>query len=145
MNARIDYRQAAPRVFDALLAMQKCVDDSSLEPALLELVKIRASQLNGCAYCLDMHCRDALAKGEDARHINVLAAWHETNLFSARERVALQWTETLTCLADTDVPDELYAEALREFGERGLAELNLAVAAINAWNRFGVAFRPALP
>ena len=145
MSGRIDYTRAAPEVFKALLAMQKCVNDSSLEPALLELVKIRASQLNGCAYCLDMHCREALAKGEDARRINVLAAWHETTLFSPRERVALEWTEVLTCLSDTNVPDALYAEALDEFGERGLAELSLAVAMINVWNRFGVAFQPALP
>jgi AhpD family alkylhydroperoxidase len=139
-NARVNYAQVAPHAFKALLGLEKAMGESSLEKSLHELVKIRASQLNGCAYCIDMHTADAIKLGETPRRIFALSAWHETPFFSERERAALLWTETLTLLAERGAPDAIYNEVAEQFNERELADLTFAIATINAWNRFGVGF-----
>jgi AhpD family alkylhydroperoxidase len=137
---RVNYAQVAPHAFKALLGLEKALGESSLEKSLHELIKIRASQLNACAYCIDMHTNDALKLGETPRRIFALSAWHETPFFTDRERAALLWTETLTLLAEKGAPEEIYNEVAGQFEERELADLTFAIATINAWNRFGVGF-----
>lgn len=141
MSERIDYAQAAPGAFRAMFMLEKYVRGSGLEPSLLELVKMRASQLNGCAFCLDMHSKDARAAGETEQRLYLLNAWREAPFYTARERAALAWTEALTLVADGHVPDEVYAEARAEFDEKELVDLSLAVVAINGWNRLAIGFR----
>lgn len=138
---RIDYTQAAPAAFKAMLALERHVRGSGLEPSLIELVKMRASQINGCAYCLDMHYKDARAAGETEERLNMIAVWRESPLFTERERAALAWTETLTLLPQHGAPDNLYEHALREFGPKDLTNLTMAIITINGWNRLGVGFR----
>jgi AhpD family alkylhydroperoxidase len=142
MKPRIDYGQAAPKVRQAMFALQSVVNDSGLEPGLLELVKMRASQINGCAYCLDMHSKDARAAGETEQRLFLLDAWREAPFYSERERAALEWTEALTLVTEGHVPDEVYAGARAHFSEEELALRSLAVVAINGWNRLLIAFRP---
>ena len=125
----------------AMLALQAQVEASGLERSLLELVKIRASQINGCAYCIDMHTKDARAFGETEQRIYALSAWREGPFFTPRERAALAWTESLTRVADTHVPDETFEEARGQFDERELVALTFAIVAINGWNRLAVALR----
>jgi AhpD family alkylhydroperoxidase len=125
----------------AMLALQHQVDTSGLDHALVELVKIRASQINGCAYCIDMHTKDARAAGETEQRIYALSAWRETPFFTERERAALAWTEAVTNVSATHVPDEVHDHARTVFGEAELVALTWAVVAINAWNRVAVAFR----
>ena len=141
MQQRLDYKTASPDAFKAMLAAESQVHRSGLEASLLELVKTRASQLNGCAWCLDMHTKDARARGETEQRLHLLAAWREAPLYSERERAALAWTEALTRIPEHGVGDELYAEARRHFDEKGLVDLTLAIIAINGWNRLNVAFR----
>ncbi len=141
MKSRIDYRMAAPDVFQAMLGLEAGVHHSTLEPSLIELVKMRASQINGCAYCLDMHSKDARAAGETEQRLYLLPTWRETAFFSERERAALGWTEAVTQLATNDLSEVLYAEVRAHFNERELVELTLAIIAINGWNRLAVAFR----
>jgi AhpD family alkylhydroperoxidase len=142
MNTRIDWFKAAPDVPQALFALQKVVNDSGLEPALLELVKMRASQLNGCAYCLDMHTKDARAAGETEQRRYLLDAWREAeHLYTERERAALAWTEALTLITEGHAPDDVYAQARAQFGEAELARLTLAIIGINGWNRLNIGFR----
>ncbi|MBM7060601.1 carboxymuconolactone decarboxylase family protein [Pseudomonas sp. UL073] len=140
MSTRLRYAEAAPHAFKAMLGLEKALGESSLEKSLHELVKIRASQLNGCAYCIDLHTADALKLGETPRRIFALNAWEETPFFTERERAALLWTETLTLVAERHAPEAIYREVAAQFNERELAELTFAIAAINAWNRFGVGF-----
>jgi AhpD family alkylhydroperoxidase len=137
---RVNYAQAAPHAFKALLGLEKAIGESSLEKSLHELVKIRASQLNACAYCIDLHTHDAIKLGETPRRIFALSAWHETPFFTDRERAALLWTETLTLLAEKGAPQAIYNEVAEHFNDRELADLTFAIATINAWNRFGVGF-----
>src|SRR6188508_641096 len=125
----------------AMLALQHQVETSGLEHSLLELVKIRASQINGCAYCLDMHTKDARALGETEQRIYGLNAWHETPYFTPRERAALAWTEAVTRVADTRVPDEVYEEVRPHFTEEELLSLTFEVIVINSWNRLAIASR----
>ena len=141
MHQRIDYRQASPEAFKALLNTEQQVRSSGLEMSLLELVKSRASQINGCAFCLDMHTKDARALGETEQRLYLLPAWREAPCYSERERAALEWTEAITRIADTGVPDALYARLRRHFDEKTLVDLTLAIIAINGWNRMAVAFR----
>lgn len=142
MSARINYTKAAPDGFKAMRQLQEYVENSGLEHPLLELVKMRASQLNGCAYCLDMHSKDARAAGETEQRLYVLDAWREAPFYSERERAALAWTEALTRISKTkDVPDALYAEARKQFSEKELVDLSLAIIAINGWNRLAIPFR----
>jgi len=137
---RLDYAAAAPGAYAAMRGLEAYVRQSGLEPRLLELVKVRASQINGCAYCIDMHTRDARARGESEQRLYALSAWHETPFYSPRERAALAWTEAVTRMADDAVPDAVYAAARLHFEEKALVDLTLAIVAINGWNRLAVAF-----
>jgi AhpD family alkylhydroperoxidase len=139
-TSRVNYAQVAPHAFKALLGLEKAMGESSLDKSLHELIKIRASQLNACAYCIDLHTRDAIKLGETPRRIFALSAWHETPFFTDRERAALLWTETLTLLAEKGAPEAIYNQVAEHFSERELADLTFAIATINAWNRFGVGF-----
>ena len=138
---RLDYRKSFPQGLEAMLGLERAVHESTLEPQLLELVKMRASQLNGCAYCLDMHSKDARAAGESEQRLHVLAAWREAPFYSERERAALAWCESLTLLPQTGAPDDVFAEVREQFDDDELAALTLAIVAINGWNRFAVGFR----
>ena len=141
MKQRIDHARAAPRGFQAMLGLQTYVNNSGLEHSLLELVKMRASQINGCAYCLDMHSKDARAAGETEQRLFLLDAWREAPMYSARERAALEWTEALTLITEGHVPDEVFRSVREHFSEEELANLTLAIVAINGWNRICIAFR----
>src|SRR3954468_24702756 len=139
---RLDWMKSAPQVAHALLGLQKAVNDSGLEPALLELVKMRASQLNGCAYCIDMHTKDARAAGETEQRLYLLDAWREAaQLYTERERAALAYTEAVTRLPSRAVPDEVFAAVKAQFKDGELVNLTLAIAAINSWNRMNIAFQ----
>jgi AhpD family alkylhydroperoxidase len=141
MNARIDYQRIGTKRIQPLLALQAEIKRSGLDQTLLRLVEMRASQINGCAYCLDMHSKDARANGESEQRLYGLDAWREAPYYSARERAALAWTEAVTRVADTHVPDEAFAEAHKQFSDEELVDLTLAIVAINSWNRLMVAFR----
>lgn len=141
MQPRLVVRKVAPDVYKAMSALEVCVSQSGLETSLLELVRTRASQINNCAYCLDMHTKDARANGETEQRLYTVSAWHETPFFTERERAALTWTEALTNIAETRVPDAVYEIARKHFTEKELVDLTLAIVAINGWNRLSVAFR----
>jgi AhpD family alkylhydroperoxidase len=140
MKARIDIAQNL-KLVQSLFAVQGTIDAGGLDHKLLHLVKMRASQINGCAYCLDMHAKDARAEGETEQRLYSLDAWRETPFFSDRERAALEWTEAVTLVAATHVPDEAYEAVRAHFSEDEIKTLTLAVAMINTWNRLNVAFR----
>lgn len=127
---------------EAMLVLEKYLAGSGLEASLLHLVKMRASQMNGCAYCLDMHSKDARAGGETEQRLYLLNAWREAPCYSDRERAALAWTEALTVVSEGQVPDDVFELASRHFSEKELVDLSLAVVAINGWNRLSIAFRP---
>lgn len=141
MTQRLDYQTASPDAMKAMIHVEQTVHRSGLEESLLELVKMRASQLNGCAWCLDMHSKDARAEGETEQRLYLLPVWREAPCYSDRERAALAWTEAVTQLRGGEVPDGVYAEARRHFDEKVLVDLTLAVIAINGWNRLNIAFR----
>jgi len=141
MKSRKNLMQVAPDAMKAMRGLQVYVDRSGLEHALLELVKMRASQLNGCAYCLDMHSKDARAAGETEQRLYLLDAWREAPFYSPRERAALAWTEALTLISQTHAPDDVYEEARAQFSEKELADLTMAIVAINGWNRIAIGFR----
>ena len=141
MRTRIDFTRISMQSLKPLFALGAQVEASGLEHALLELVKMRSSQLNGCAYCLDMHSKDARAAGETEQRLYLLDAWRETSLYSERERAALAWTEAVTRVADGHVPDSVYDEASNHFTEDELVALTLAIVAVNGWNRLNIAFR----
>jgi len=141
MKARINLMQVNPGIIHAMLGLEKQVSKAGLDRALLDLVRMRASQINGCAYCLDMHSKDARASGETEQRLYGLSAWREAPYYSARERAALEWTEALTLVAETHVPDEVYDRVRTQFSEDELAHLSLAIVAINGWNRLNVAAR----
>jgi AhpD family alkylhydroperoxidase len=141
MEPRLDYRKYAPEALNSLLALEEYLAGSGLEHKLIHLVKMRASQINGCAYCLDMHSKDARAAGETEQRLYALDAWAETPFYTERERAALAWTETLTLVSETHVPDSAYQEARKLFSEKELVDLTYVVAAINVWNRLAIALR----
>jgi AhpD family alkylhydroperoxidase len=142
MNPRLDFMTAAPKgAAQALFGLEAYIRHSGLEHTLLELVKTRASQINGCAYCIDMHTKDARAEGETEQRLYGLTAWRETPFYSERERAALEWTEALTLISQNNVPDELYERVRKQFTEAELINLSLAVVAINGWNRLAIPFR----
>ena len=141
MEARIDYLKVAPGVLEAMLALPTYVRKSGLEESLVLLVCLRASQINGCAYCLDMHWKDLRAAGESEQRLYGLDAWEESPYYSERERAALAWTEAVTNVRSGHVPDDVYARVRTVFTEKELADLTLAVAEINAWNRLNIAGR----
>lgn len=142
MTERMNYFEKAPGVFRSLLHVEKYVEHSGLEKSLLHLVKMRVSQINGCAYCLDMHSKDLRAEGDTEQRLYLLNAWREAESFySERERAALAWAETVTLVSTTHIPDEEYEAARKQFSEEELANLTLAVITINGWNRLNIAFR----
>jgi AhpD family alkylhydroperoxidase len=141
MKERIRYEQAAPGAYRAMAGLERYLHDCSVEQPLIHLIKLRASQLNGCAYCVDMHWKDLRALGETEQRLYSLVVWRECPWYSERERAALAWTEAVTLVADGQVPDEAYEAARPHFDERELADLTLAVATINAWNRLAIAAR----
>lgn len=141
MQARLNYAKAFPEGIHALLNLGKVIAASGLEPSLVELVKIRASQMNGCAYCIDMHTKDARAAGETEQRLYALSAWRETPFFTPRERAAIEWTEALTNIQQGHASDEVYEEARREFSEAELVRLTMAIGQINFWNRIAISFR----
>ena len=141
MTQRLDYKNASPKGFAAMLALELHARASGLEHGLLELVKTRVSQLNGCAWCLDMHTKDARAAGESEQRLYLLPAWREAPCYTERERAALAWAEAVTLLKDQQVPDDVYEQARRQFDEKALVDLTLAIVAINGWNRLSVSFR----
>ena len=145
MQPRLSHLQAAPAAIAAVKALADHVESSGLEPGLLDLVKTRASQINGCAFCIHMHTRDARARGESEERLYLLDAWRESPLYSPRERAALAWTEALTEVARTHAPDEVYAEARGQFTEKELVELTVAIGMINVWNRVAIGFRAVHP
>jgi AhpD family alkylhydroperoxidase len=141
MEPRLDAMKTAPKAFHAMYGLEAYVRQCGLEIGLLELVKMRASQLNECAYCIDMHSKDARAHGETEQRLYALSAWRETPFFSERERAALAWTEAVTLVGESHVPDDLFAETRRHFSEEELVNLTMAVVTINGWNRLSIAFR----
>ncbi|HWC98176.1 MAG TPA: carboxymuconolactone decarboxylase family protein [Candidatus Sulfopaludibacter sp.] len=142
MESRIDYLKVAPKgAYQAMAGLEQYVQNSGLEHSLIELVKMRASQINGCAYCLDMHSKEARAHGETEQRLYALNAWKETPFFTDRERAALEWTEAVTLVSATHVPDEVYARVSSHFSEIEMVNLTMAVVAINGWNRVAIAFR----
>lgn len=141
MTTRIDFTRVSPQSLKPLFALGAQVEASGLEHSLLELVKMRASQINGCAYCLDMHSKDARAQGETEQRLYLLNAWRETSLYSERERAALEWTEAVTLVADGHVPDDVYEKVRKNFTEEEIVALTLQVVAINGWNRLNIAAR----
>jgi AhpD family alkylhydroperoxidase len=141
MEPRVNPFQTAPKGYQAVSALQQYVDSCGLERPLLELVKMRASQLNGCAYCLDMHSKDARALGEAEQRLYLLDAWREAPFYTDRECAALEWTEAVTLVAQTHVPDEVYDRVKPHFTPDELAHLTLAITTNNTWNRLCIAFR----
>jgi AhpD family alkylhydroperoxidase len=138
---RIDAHETAPEAYEALLTLERYLHQCGLESSLIELVKLRASQINGCAYCIDMHTKDARAAGETEQRLFLLDPWRESPFYSPRERAALAWTEAVTRISETHVPDETYREARQHYSEKELVDLNWVVVAINAWNRLAIPFR----
>jgi AhpD family alkylhydroperoxidase len=141
LKPRIDYRKMAPDVMHAMLGLEECVRNSGLERSLLHLVKLRASQINGCAWCIDMHTKDARADGETEQRLYLVSAWQDASFFSDRERAALAWTEAVTLVSRDHASDEIYDYVRQQFTEKELIYLTLAVVAINGWNRFNVSMR----
>lgn len=138
---RLKWSEILPEGYQAMLKMQNVVDSTSLDHKLLELIKIRASQINGCAYCLDMHTKDAAALGEDVQRIHVLAAWQEAPFYSSKERAALRWCEVLTNISQEGAPENVYSDLEKEFSSEEIVELTMAIVVINCWNRYSVAFQ----
>jgi AhpD family alkylhydroperoxidase len=145
MKPRLNAYQAAPELMKAMTAFGATVEGSGLEPSLIELVKTRASQINGCAYCIHMHTRDARAKGESEERLYLLDAWRESPLYTDRERAALAWTEAVTLVSATHVPDAVFEELRRHFAEDEVVKLTMVVGVINAWNRIAISFRSVHP
>jgi AhpD family alkylhydroperoxidase len=137
--------KTASETLKAMMAVEAAIAASGLEHSLLELVKMRASQINGCAYCLHMHSTDARKAGESEMRLYLLNAWREAPVYNERERAALAWTEAVTLVSQTHVPDEVYEEARKQFEEAELANLTVAIGAINAWNRMAISFRSIHP
>ena len=145
MKPRMNFYQAAPDTIKALVALETQIQGSGLEKSLIELVKTRASQINGCAYCIHMHTEDARKQGETEQRLYLLNAWRESPLYTDRERAALAWTESLTLIAETHAPDDVYADVRAHFNEAETVNLTMLIGAINAWNRLAIAFRAIHP
>lgn len=141
MKARLNYSAVAPNALKAMLELEKYVHGSGLERPLYELVKTRASQINRCAYCIDMHTKDARKAGETEQRLYGLNAWRETPFYTERERAALEWTEALTLISENEVSDELYETLSKYFSEEEKVALTMAIIAINGWNRLAISFR----
>ena len=144
-HERLSWFKAAPGAYEALRGVEAYIQKCGLERSLMELVKMRASQINGCAYCLDMHSKDARRAGETEQRLYLLNAWRESPLYSDRERAALSWTEALTRVADTHAPDDAYDEVRAQFGGAELVNLTTLIGMINLWNRLAIGFRSQHP
>jgi AhpD family alkylhydroperoxidase len=143
METRLDYGRVAPGAIRAMVALERYVkEETDLEPELVELVKLRASQINGCAYCIDMHTKDARAAGTEEQRLYLLSAWREAPFYTERERAALAWAEAVTLVSESGVGDEVYAFAREHFSEKELVDLTIVLTAINGWNRLSISFRP---
>jgi len=145
MKPRMNFFQAAPDTIKALTALEAQIQASGLEKSLIELVKTRASQINGCAYCINMHTQDARKLGETEQRLYLLNAWRESPLYTDRERAALAWTEAVTLIAETHAPDDLYEDVRARFSEAETVNLTMLIGAINAWNRVAISFRAIHP
>lgn len=141
MQQRLDFYKANPDVTKAMLALEERVSKNSIEKPLAELVRLRASQLNGCAFCVDMHAADARKGGETERRLTAVTVWRETPFFTDRERAALEWTEAVTLISQTHVPDDVWEAVKPHFSEQEITDLTLLIIAINGWNRLAVSFR----
>ena len=141
MKERMDYFKTDPKALRGMLEMEKYVAGSELDPVIFELVKTRASQINGCAYCLDMHTKDARHAGETEQRLYSLSAWRDAPFYSERERVALEYTEALTLISENEISDTLYKKSQKYFTEKELLALTITIVAINGWNRIAIAFR----
>ncbi len=138
---RLNYGTAAPNAIKGMLELEKFVHSSDMDHSLFELVKMRASQINRCGYCIDMHSKDARKAGETEQRLYALSAWRETPFFTEKERAALEWTEELTLISQNEVSDELYEKMLQHFSDKELVTLTMAIVAINGWNRLAISFR----
>lgn len=145
MKPRMNFYKVAPDTINALMALENQVQASGLEKCLIELVKIRASQINGCAYCINMHTEDARKRGETEQRIYLLDAWRESPLYSDRERAALAWTEAVTLISETHAPDDVYQQVRAQFSDEETVNLTMLIATINAWNRLAISFRAIHP
>ena len=141
MPSRIDFSKTSPGAYRAMYGLETYIRECGLEAPLLELVRTRASQINGCAFCLDMHTKDARAAGESEQRLYLLDAWRESPFYTERERAALEWTEAVTLISEGQVPDELYQRVTRHFTEQEMVNLTMAVVSINGWNRLAISFR----
>lgn len=141
MKPRLEFGKVVPNAYQAMLQLHGYHGRSELDPKLLELVKMRASQINGCAFCIDMHSKDASAVGETEQRLYALNAWRETPFYTEKERAALAWTEALTLVSETHVPDHVYEEVSGHFSEKELVDLTMSIVEINGWNRLAVGFR----
>lgn len=141
MSVRLDYYAASPKAMKAMMAMEALTNSLSIEPALLNLVKVFASQLNGCSFCTDMHSIDARRLGETDRRLYSIAVWRDSDFFSPRERAALAWAESVTLLSESHVPDDIWEQLKAEFSDTEMVDLTVAVTTINSWNRLAVSFR----
>ncbi|AXI61943.1 alkylhydroperoxidase [Pseudomonas kribbensis] len=141
MSPRLDYYSASPKAMKAMIALEALTSSLSIEAPLLHLIKIRASQLNGCAFCTDMHSVEARRAGETDRRLYAIAVWRDSGFFNLRERAALAWTDAVTLLAESHVPDDVYEQARTKFNEGELVDLTMAVSTISSWNRLAVSFR----
>ena len=145
MQPRLDFFAEAPQLMKYVVSLNRAVEESGLDKGLLHLIKLRASQINGCSYCVEMHSREARDDGETEQRLYLVAAWKESPLFTERERMAFKWVETVTRIADAGVPDELYQEGLKHFSKEELVKLTVAVSMINTWNRLCVTFHAIHP
>jgi len=145
MKPRINFQQAAPDTIKAFIALETQIQSSGLEQSLIELVKTRASQINGCAYCINMHTQDARKRGETEQRLYLLDAWREAPAYTDRERAALAWTEAVTLISETHAPDDVYEEVRAQFSDAETVNLTALIGAINAWNRLAIAFRAVHP
>ena len=145
MKPRMNFYQAAPDTMKALMALEEQIQSSGLEKSLIELVKIRASQINGCAFCINMHTQDARKRGESEQRLYLLNAWRESPCYTDRERAALAWTEAVTLISETHAPDGVYDEVRTHFSETETVNLTMLIATINAWNRLAISFRSVPP
>lgn len=141
MEQRINFQKVAPGVYEAMLGLEKYLHHCAIEERLIHLIKLRASQVNGCAYCIDMHWKDLRSLGEPEQRLYGLAAWEESPYYTDRERAALAWTEAVTAIRDGHAPDEVYEQVRKQFTDEEIADLTLAIATINAWNRLAIAAR----
>lgn len=141
MQSRLNIQKVAPQAFRAMLGLETYIRNSGLEPALLTLVKLRASQINGCAFCIDLHTKDARADGESEQRLYALSVWRETPFFTDRERAALAWTEAVTLINETHAPDEVYSAVRQRFTDDEIVNLTMAIVTSNGWNRISIAFR----